>query len=191
MKKLFKHTDTKNRNALHLAAFYGRGIMLLHICAVIKLLIFDAEGLQAVISDEKTESNKKKSLLNSLISKDAIKKGLKGFKSGFDAIGKILKIKGKNNALANWYKKLFFAKDVDGNSPLDLACLRGFFQTEDDLSTMNVRDLEIVGDIFREIDEGQLRLLEETGKHKLFGKYQDRLESIRKRFKGFLNKDAK
>lgn len=188
MKKLFKHVDSQKRNAIHLAAYYGKGIMLLHICAIIKLLIADAEGRESVVSKKDTDKEKKKTLLKHLIPSKQIKKG---FKKGFDAIGNLLKIKGKNKRLAAFYKKLFLAKDIDGNTPLDLACIRGFFQSEDDLSTLNKSDFKIITEIFREIDEGQLRLLEETGKHKLFGKYHDDLESIKKRFSGFVNKDEK
>lgn len=188
MKQLFSHKDSQNRNALHLAAFYGRGVLLLNLCAIIKLLIKDAEGHEVLIGSNASEKKKKKTLLKHLIPTDTIKKG---FKKGFDMLGKLLKIKKEDNSLAAWYKNLFFAKDKDGNTPLDLACLRGYSQTQDDLSTLTNKDLDLITEFLKEIDDGKLKLLQESGKHKLFGKYHDDMENIRQRFNQFaMNKSS-
>lgn len=176
LKQLFSHKDSQNRNALHLAAFYGRGVLLLNLCAIVKLLIKEAEGHEVLIGSSVSEKKKKKTLLKSLIPTDKIKKG---FKTGFDKLGKLLKIKREDTSLAQWYKNLFFAKDKDGNTPLDLACLRGYSQTQEDLSSLTNRDLDLISEFLKEIDEGKLKLLEESGKHKLFGKYHDDMENIR------------
>lgn len=48
MPKLFSYRDSDKRNVLHLAAYYGKGVMLLHICAVIKLLILEADGKNSI-----------------------------------------------------------------------------------------------------------------------------------------------
>lgn len=93
MKELFSHKDSLNRNALHLAAYYGRGVLLLNMCGIIKLLIKDAEGHEVLIGSRASVVKKNKSVLEKLIPTDTIKQG---FKKGFNMIGKFLQIKGED-----------------------------------------------------------------------------------------------
>lgn len=192
MPKLFSYRDSDKRNVLHLAAYYGKGVMLMHICAVVKLLILEADGKNSIAGSKIEQKKQKNILLKSLTaSKDIVAKGIKGVKQGFDILGNLLRFQFKqiNVSLKQQYINLFFDKDIDGNTPLDCACIKGFFQSEDELSTLNLKDMDIIPEIFREIDDGKLKFLEETGKHSLFNKYHDDLKLIKERFELFLNKD--
>ena len=193
--KIFAYKDSNERNALHLACYYGQGLTLMYLLTITKLLMdkdFDAdpEANSAKITPSLKKSKKrlkkqKKKLSGAELMKFQREEIKRATRAKFKAPQKRrLKRSKKFVAMLN-------AKDIDGNTPFDLACIHGFSDLDSDIVTFRLNDLKFIKNVFDDLDNESISFLRKDGDNMHPDSFMDDIKLIHDRFDTFLSFSSK